>query len=654
MSIKSKLVLVMILIILLPTFFLGFMNYQVANDVLSHELKLTAGQVVDKSIEALDFFLSSLESGTEMLSVTPSVMDILNNPEGLDDMMGVLKAYIEANPHVLHAYVGTKNGDMHIYPHTELPADFNPTQRPWYQDAVAADGLVWTSPYVDAGSGDLIVSVAKPVHRFGQLVGVMAMDVQINLLSELVSGITIGEEGYAALVGADGTTYVHKDIAFGEKIIDEVYESITTKESDVIDYTYEGDERFSVFNTIERTGWRLMGIVGYSEIKRNTSNILNQTILYGSIALVVAIIVGYIFASFTTKPLKGLVKDMELIGNGDFTIRSQVRSKDEVGTVSRSLNAMIEKLSILMSNLQDMTRQLNQAADGLAATSEETSASSEEVSRTVDEIATGASDQASEAEKGAVMTSSLSTKFVELSGNSQDMLKLSSEVISANEKGMEVVNGLNTKSESNKESILKIENAVGLLDNKAQSIGSILQTISDIAEQTNLLALNAAIEAARAGEAGRGFAVVADEIRKLAEQSGKSTDEIRSIILDIQTESNKTVNIMKEVKEQNQEQTLAVQDVSSSFQVIFKSIQQITSKINEISNYVEDMTKDGDQIVTVIENISAVSQETAAASEEVSASMEQTSNAVDEVARAANELNELADKLAEEINQFKI
>lgn len=654
MSIRVKLVLIMILLIVLPTFFLGFMNYRVANDILANELKITASQVVDKSIEALDFYLGSLEAGTNMLSSTPAVVDILSDPEGLDDMMGVFKSYIDANPNVLHTYIGTKDGDMHIYPHTELPAGFNPTARPWYQDAVAANGLIWTAPYIDAGTGDLIVSVAKPVQRSGQLVGVLAMDVQINQLSELINGIKLGEDGYATLIAANGEAYIHPTLEFGEVVADELYVAVTTKTSGEVEYTYEKDERFGIFNTINKTGWRLMGVMSYSEIENNTSNILKQTVINGSIALVIAIFVGFIFSGLTTKPLKGLVKDMKLIGEGDFTIRSNVRSRDEVGTVSTSLNLMIEKLSRLMANLQDMTSQLNQAADTLAATSQETSAATEEVSRTVDEIAKGASDQAGEAERGAVMTNRLSTKFDELNDNSRDMLKLSNEVITANEKGMEVVNGLNLKSESNKESIQKIEKAIGALDNKAQSIGSILQTISDIAEQTNLLALNAAIEAARAGEAGRGFAVVADEIRKLAEQSGKSTGEIRNIIVDIQSESNKTVGIMKEVKTQNQEQTVAVQDVSSSFQLIFKSIQQITSKINEITNYVDDMTKDGEEIVTVIENISAVSEETAASSQEVSASMEQTSSAVDEVAKAANELNSLADKLSREINQFKI
>jgi len=314
----------------------------------------------------------------------------------------------------------------------------------------------------------------------------------------------------------------------------------------------------------------------------------------------------------------------------------------------------IENIRQLLLNVQKASGEINLAADSLAASSQQTSASTEEVSRTVEEIARGASDQASDAEQGAVLINELSEKFNVLNNETIQMLSLSKAVVGANEKGVETIQGLTAKTDSNKAALQKVEGAIKELNEKTQSIGVILQTISSIAEQTNLLALNAAIEAARAGEAGRGFAVVAEEIRKLAEQSSSSTDEISEITTEIFTRSNNVVSIMSEVKSHTDDQVSAVEEVSTSFGSIYDSIEKMTEKINGLTSYINDMTENNSHIVSFIENISAVSEETAAASEEVTASMEQTAAAVDEVANAAEHLNGLAMDLKSQVEVFKI
>lgn len=658
MSIRSKIILLLVILITLPTAFLGYRNYNYANDILAKELKVTATQVVNKSIESMDFFLSSLERDAAVLSSNDATEHILEDESRVAEMFNAFEAYINANAHVMHAYAGTKEKQMYIYPDVHLEEGFDPTIRPWYQDAFNKKQIIWTDPYVDKGTGTLVISVASPIYnteRNNEFVGVLALDISLDKLTELVNDIRIGQTGFASLVNQEGKFLIHNDYPFDTPIpVENLKDAVIANESDLVEYKVDGDPRFAYFATIPQTGWRLIGTLRYEELAENTESILKSTMQNGAIGLAVAIIIGFLFSGIITKPLKLLAEDMKRIGSGDFTIRTQVKSKDEVGSVALSLNQMIQQLGSLIGTIQSITTEVSHAADTLAATSEETSASSEEVTRTVEEIARGASDQAAEAEKGASMTNRLSGKFVELNNNSNEMHEISGMVADANKKGVAVVEGLISETEENIESITRIEQAISNLDSKAQSIGVILNTISEIAEQTNLLALNAAIEAARAGEAGRGFAVVADEIRKLAEQSGKSTDEISKIILDIQSESNNTVQIMSEVKKQTNEQTDAVKDVSNTFENISSAISTITGKIDDINTYVEEMTKDGNEIVAVIENISAVSEETAAASQQVTASMEQTSSAVEEVARAAEELNMLADKLAAEIQQFKI
>ncbi len=661
MSLRWKIVTMLLILTLVPSLILGFTNHHISDDILRSELESSTGEIVNSSASSFNIFMNSMEEMVSMLSSDANAQQIYTSDTSKDWMMETFKSIADTHDNIQSIYLGTINKETHIYPHADLSPDFDPQTRDWYKGAIENNGVYWTSPYTDEATGNTTITVSIPVYNTrgnNEFIGVVGIDVSLDNVAKIVTEVSIGETGYLSLTDKHGVFIIHPDKSLvGSEIpVPELLQAVLSTDTNnkTTNYTYKNEPRIGVFETLDRTGWKIIGTIHVSELADQTSVIIKQSLTYGGLSLLLAMVVGVIFSLSITKSTGKLVADMDKIGNGDFTVLSNIKTRDEMGDLSSTINKTIENIRKLLFNVQKASVEINLAADGLAASSEETSASTEQVSRTVEEIAKGASDQAKDAEQGAIMINEMSEQFNELNNETMEMLAISKEVIYANEKGIESIQGLTEKTEANKTSLNRIEGAIKELNEQTQSIGVILQTISSIADQTNLLALNAAIEAARAGEAGRGFAVVADEIRKLAEQSSSSTDEIRDITDEISTRSNNVVSIMGEVKSHTEDQTSAVEEVHTSFGSIYESIEIMTEKINSLTSHINNMTESNGHIVSFIENISAVSEETAAASQEVTAAMEQTASAVDEVANAAQHLNELASDLKSQVEIFKI
>ena len=711
LSIRMKVIITLIVFISLPALITGYVNYRNSQDLLEEEFKTSTGDTIENVRSAFDFFLTAQEELVYTLSEDYHLQRVLTDPEAnpelavpttppadeealgeeageeegddeeigeapdpealeeepalesnqyLARVMDTLDNIVENHEDVFHAYIGTELGDMFVSPAIDLPEGFDPRERPWYTASESSGDLTWTDPYEDAGTGDLVVSLARPVHNpeNNNFVGVSAIDLNLNALQSLLSDVELGDSGYLILTNARGEIIAHEEEALISLDVSETIpgftDTLVENPSGDYDFQREEGEFFAVFDTIPGTQWKLIGIMNYNEIDEHTQAILTGTLMSTGITLLIALLAGVLISISITKPLKVLVSDMSKVGQGDFTTRSSISTHGEVGEVAQTLNQVTRSLCGLIGNIQKASKNVLDYADNLNHSIESTSSSSQEVTRAVEEIANGATEQASEAEKGSAMTENLSGKFQELKASSGDMLEASRSVLSANEQGVATLENLNTKADENKGAIDNIESAVVQLNEKTTSIGTILDSISAISEQTNLLALNAAIEAARAGEAGRGFAVVAEEIRKLAEQTSKSTDQISGIISDITEESNQTVDIMKDVKSANLEQSEAIGGVNNSFEDISTATRTITTKIEEINGAIDAMTQDSNEIVSVIANISAVSQETAASSEEVTASMEQTASTLSEIEKTSEHLISLAHELNKEIDQFQV
>ncbi|MEJ8554470.1 methyl-accepting chemotaxis protein [Tepidibacter sp. Z1-5] len=662
-KIGSKLIIVFILLITMSLSALGITSYFKSTAILKENLKDNSFQIVKRIEENMATFIEENEFNIIQMSRDPNVQQVISNLDSQMWMMETFKSYKEAHPFVQSIYLATINRSMYLYPQADLPEGYDPIEKDWYKNTLSKNDIVWEKPYKDIVTGKMVTTVYIPVYNTyndNELVGVLGVDISLENFSTKVNKLKIGKNGYAVLVDEDLKLITHKNKELiGTRIdIKEVEEAIQKTNEGSVPYSKDekgfSKDKIALFTKIDKLGWTVIGTMYVDEIKDDTKVLFDNTLIIGFISLLIAGITSILFSKNLTKPIKILLDNMKKIQKGDFTIRCNFKSKDEIGQIGEGFNEMLDDIGKLINNIQNTSQEVNKSAQNLAGTSEEVSASAEEVSRTVDEIAKGASNQASESEKGSALASNLANKLNELSQSTDDMLNSTKEVIDANLIGVKVIEELKEITELNNKETKKVGQAIFEQNDKAKNIANILDTISSIADQTNLLALNASIEAARAGEAGRGFAVVADEIRKLAESSSNAANEIKEIVINIQNDSNKTVEIMNKAKESTISQSNAVSHVNDSFNVIIKSIDKITEKINSIGEYVTNINNDKDNIVQAITNISCVSEETAAASEEVSASMQEQASAVEEVAKASDSLNELAINLNKEISKFKI
>lgn len=354
------------------------------------------------------------------------------------------------------------------------------------------------------------------------------------------------------------------------------------------------------------------------------------------------------------KTIKQFSSDFDSFKSGDFSHMIEPKQYGLLGFVASVVNHVVSDIRSLIESFFNLSLSITQASRKVSSTSENAISAIEEISKTIDEIAKGASSQAEEAQMGVQVVDKLSDQINFVYESYSGITNETNKIIDLNSVGIKAVTTLRDKSKETYETSEKIFAVVENLTNTTKDIGLFVESIENIAEQTNLLALNAAIEAARAGEAGKGFAVVADEVRKLADQSRKSTEEINNMMQSIQEESALAISSMEIMKKVSQEQNLAVDKTNSSFTDIANAIDYIVAKINDVNTAVIKMQEDKSEVISAIENISSVSQQTAASSEEVAATTENQLKTLDDMKIASESLDQLVKQLDIKLKKYKL
>lgn len=650
-SIRGKLITSLVAICMIPLIIMGVSSYTKSKSILHDNLITTSNQTLTEINSGLTDYFNGISNMTSALA---NNIANLKDDTNSNDVINVLKSTQTANKDMVSVYYGTTLKKYSLYPVEEMPSDYDPTERPWYKEAVENKGKpIITPPYKDATTGELMITVAQTVERNGETVGVVGVDCTLANLSDKIAQKKVGNKGFVFITDTEGVILAHPSKDNISQNLS-IWDSIKSSNEGSITYKEDGKERFGVYQTDELTGWKLVATLDESELTTNTQAILHMMYIIVGLIGVVSVCLAIFLSNGIAENIKRLKEVFAKSADGDLTVSMKATTTDEFEDLAESFNYMIGHISSLMESVSHSSKEVLETSSNLASMSEEVTASIEEVSKAISEVAEGATSQAQNAQNGVEEINGLSDRLDKMAVSSNEVDKLSTGTKELGSKGLNMIDTLIEKSNKTKTVTAEVSTIVEDMNKSTKKINSISETISKITEQTSLLSLNASIESARAGEAGKGFAVVADEIRKLAEQSKHSTEEIKVIIANIQQKSDTAVNAIKVTNDVVEEQDAAVGETKEIFNEILKSIGTVMDKVEEIKVSILEIDNKKKNVVQEIEGISAVAEETASATEEVTASTEEITSAMNKFTSFAEGLQGLSEKLELEIEKFNI
>ena len=603
------------------------------------------------------------------------------------DIVTLFRTTVQSFSDFQEIYMGTRWGGMATSWTEEEAAGYDPRQRAWYKQAVAADGEIAITPVYISTNGVPVVSLVKTIKTGdGLFLGCIGLDINLTDLTSFISSIQIGKTGYCMLVQDDGMILAdakHSELNFKNlKDGGDAFSEIAQKAAGSVSITVDGSNKKAYIFPLPKLGWKLVILVEQGEILSLFYALVRIMVLIGLLMFVIYFTLAFIAARALKRYFARLETLFGKIAAGDLTDRVIIKRQDEIGRLMTHLNMATEHSHTMLLALKEESDKMTAIGSDLSSTMEETAAAVKEITNNTEAVKEKALMQAAGVTETAATTEQIQEKLnllVEGISTQSENIRQSSTLITNTAENMLRVNKILSQNDTliktaygqmkaGTDGARAANEFITRIAEKSEALLEASQVIQNIASQTNLLAMNAAIEAAHAGESGKGFAVVADEIRKLAEESNMQGKQIGAVI----KESTEIIAQVSEAGIQAEKTFIDVYDLISQISSkedsivdlmheqeengthVLSAIETINKVTKEVSSASVEMLEGGKQIVTEMQKLADITRETTDSMTEIASGAEQITKAVEDVVSITVENKASIMKLAQEVNKFKI
>ena len=665
---------------------LGVMTILLLGQTIISTYQITSGMevevkrmVVAKAGEVSNSFLGRINEAAEKADAMTLNLKSINN---IDVAMSLTDEYIKSDDLIFGSgywfepnaydsaqkYYGPykyKDGGNIKLTWDYSNAEYDYFKYDWYKKGLATDNIAWSEPFYDEVSKITMLTIAKPIIKDNKKVGVVTVDLAINQLEDYIKNIKVGEQGYAFIVTGDGYYLATTDAEKNLKVkisedsvgkISQVGKTITdAKESMLVRNDAFGADSYVSVTPIGTTGLKLVLVLPTEEFHAGINKIMYANIMvFVMILIAISLLIIYLFNNRINMPLTKLIGSAKGLASGDLTTAVSVERDDEIGELAENFKIMSNNFKKIITDVNRMAQQVASSGQELCSGSEQSAVGTQEIAQSIVKVAEAVAEQSTLIDKAAESVAVISNSINTASDSAEKTLEnVESSAVSA-KNGYTSVKSAIGQMENIDAKINEAAETVLKLGTQSKQIGEIVSTISDIAGQTNLLALNAAIEAARAGEQGRGFAVVADEVRKLAEQSQVAAKHIADLIREIQTQTTKAVEFMETGTQEVKLGSQLVGDAGKTFSEIVTKVDKVTLDVKLVVAEIKKIVQERDSMVKLIDNLEVIGTKTSDQSQNVSATVEEQAATLEQLAAVSRSLSEMSQELHKVVNSFKV
>ena len=632
LTIKHRLVLALIFAVICSTALVGFISqnkaHQVVEDrLLAKELPATLMQIrnsIDKEVSGLLAAAEQLATDQFILRASAAGMAapdeslLLKHLEGLRQQYGVNDvSFADRQSH----YYWTQNG---------LLRQLNREQDGWFFDFITSGRETMLSLYAENGQVKLYVNYQQLNGR-----GLSALAKTMDEMQAFIQQFTIEQSGFVYLTDVNGLIQLHGDQSLAGK--QRLADNFTAQQAatllgkndfNLVEIERNGEPVLIASSYIPAIDWFVVAEVPKNEAFAELNTALTDMLLWSVVIALIFMVLAVFLATNITKPINNLARVFRDLGegDGDLSYRINIEREDEMGQLASGFNQFINKIHHSVRAVAQTGIELGETATTVANQAQQTLNDTE--------------SQRDRTHQLGVAINEMAATISEIANNATQAADTARDADGETNSGQAIVGQASTHIQQLANDVQSVTGVISSLANNTLAIGSILEVIRGVSEQTNLLALNAAIEAARAGEQGRGFAVVADEVRNLASRTAASTDEIQTMINQLQSEAQNAVDAMSKSSELTDEGVTAAQQASHALANIAERISQITDINTQVATATEEQSTVVVDINNSIEDINGITQ--------------QTADTANSMSHSSQQLQRLSHELAQMVGEFRL